>query len=856
MSLSPGTKLGPYEVLAALGAGGMGEVYRARDARIGREVAVKVLPSDVAVDGERLRRFEREARTVGSLSHPNLLALFDVGRHEGVPYLVTELLDGATLRGLLTDGRFPQRKAVEYAIQIARGLAAAHEKGVVHRDVKPENVFVDRDGQVKVLDFGLATVVRPDEADKADSDLITSTSPTHAGVLAGTIGYMSPEQVRGQPADERSDVFALGAVLYEMLSGKRAFKRDSQVETLHAILNEDPPEVSRSDQPLPVPLERIVRRCLEKDPRQRFRSAQDVAFALEAVAGSGVSGPAVAAERTATDRLWSWLGAGLIALAALGAVAYGLGRASGIATGRIAAVPTLRQLTFRKGSIGSARFSPDGNTVLYDADWDGGPHEVYSTRLDSVESRSLGLVGAEVVATAPGEVFVHRRQNDTLARAPLEGGTLREIADHVDWADWARASGTAAILRSVGGRQRLEFPVGRVLYEATPPSSMDKVRVSPHGDLVAFDEFTDNTSGAGSIAVVDLAGRKTVLSSGWSESVGLAWSPDSSEVWFTAARIGRSRALYAVSLTGKVRTLLRTPGSLALLDIFPDGRVLLMHLRMRYQAAGFFPGDKQEHDYSWMDETMATGLSPDGKKLVLHEDGEGGGSSFSSYLRETDGKAAVRLGDGAATAFSDDGRFVLAYDPRHELTLIPTGPGESRRLRRGTIDRIIWATFFPDGKRILIAGHEAGRPVRDFVQDLPDGEPRAVTPEGVRHWAPNPISPDGRIAACAGGLSSWTLYPVDGGAPEPMPWIKGGERLERWSADGRAVYIREAKRPQARIVRLDLRTGRRELWKELFPADGAGVYEIPFPLITPDGRYYAYSYGRDLSELYLVEGLK
>src|SRR5262245_2380389 len=289
--LTAGTRLGPYEVLGPLGAGGMGEVYRARDERIGREVAVKVLPTDVGGDAERLRRFEREARTVGSLNHPNLLSLFDVGRHEGLPYLVTELLEGATLRGLLTDGRFPQRQAVDYAIQMARGLAAAHEKGVVHRDLKPENLFVTRDGRVKVLDFGLAKLVKPKEAERADSEEPTATSPTDAGVLLGTVGYMSPEQVRGHPADERSDVFALGAVLYEMVSGRRAFKRDSQVETLNAILKEDPPEASGGSRSMPPAVDRIVRRCLAEDPVQGFRSAHDVDLGLQggsgAVSGSG-----------------------------------------------------------------------------------------------------------------------------------------------------------------------------------------------------------------------------------------------------------------------------------------------------------------------------------------------------------------------------------------------------------------------------------------------------------------------------------------------------------------------------------------------------------------------------------------
>src|SRR5262249_10928065 len=268
-------------------------------------------------DRDRLQRFEREARIAGSLNHPNLLSLFDVGAHDGAPYLVTEMLEGATLRGLLTGGSLPPRKAVEYGVQIARGLAAAHEKGIIHRDLKPENLFVTRDGRVKVLDFGLAKLTRPGEAEKARPEVSTATSPTDAGVLLGTVGYMSPEQVRGQPADERSDIFALGAVLYEMLSGRRAFKRDSQVETLNAILKEEPPGVGGPGPPIPPAVERIVRRCLEKDPAERFRSAHDVAFALEAL--SGLSWTGDAAQPPTTGRWWRWTA--LAAFAALAALA-------------------------------------------------------------------------------------------------------------------------------------------------------------------------------------------------------------------------------------------------------------------------------------------------------------------------------------------------------------------------------------------------------------------------------------------------------------------------------------------------------------------------------------------------------
>ena len=291
MALTSGTKLGPYEIQSPLGAGGMGEVYRARDTRLDREVAIKVLPESFARDADRLRRFEQEARTVAALNHPNILGVYDIGQHQGSPYMVCELLDGETLREKMNDGPMPQRRAIEYASQLAEGLAAAHDKGVVHRDLKPENVFVTKDGRVKVLDFGLAKLARIEEARAQGAEGATATVPAHTmpGMVLGTAGYMSPEQVRGKEVDARTDIFAFGAILYEMLSGQRAFKGESSIETMNAILKDDPPELETDKLELSPGLERIVRRCLEKEPARRFHSARDVGFALEAISGTSSS---------------------------------------------------------------------------------------------------------------------------------------------------------------------------------------------------------------------------------------------------------------------------------------------------------------------------------------------------------------------------------------------------------------------------------------------------------------------------------------------------------------------------------------------------------------------------------------
>ena len=322
MSISPGSRLGPYEVLSPLGAGGMGEVYRARDTRLGREVAVKVLPASFLSDPDRLHRFEQEAKAASLLNHPNITAVHDIGQHDGAPYVVQELLEGETLRGRLAGGALPVRKAIDYAIQLAHGLAAAHEKGIVHRDLKPENLFLTKDGRVKILDFGLAKLTQPQSQGGPQTNVPTVAS-TEPGVVMGTLGYMSPEQVKGLSADQRSDIFAFGAILYEMLSGQRAFHRDSAAETMSAILREEPPDLSVTNQNIQPRLERIVRHSLEKNPEQRFHSAHDLAFDLETLSDipglvqAGRAAPAAGSRRARWTLIIGGAVAAALALAAL-----------------------------------------------------------------------------------------------------------------------------------------------------------------------------------------------------------------------------------------------------------------------------------------------------------------------------------------------------------------------------------------------------------------------------------------------------------------------------------------------------------------------------------------------------------
>jgi eukaryotic-like serine/threonine-protein kinase len=480
MNLHSGDRLGPYEILAPLGAGGMGEVYRARDPRLKREVAVKVLPSAFSLDAERLRRFEQEALATAALNHPNILAVFDIGASEGAPYVVSELLEGETLRQRMGGGAMAARKALDYALQMAHGLAAAHEKGIVHRDLKPENIFVTKDGRVKILDFGLAKLTQASAGDHTMSHF------TEAGVVLGTAGYMSPEQVRGGSVDARSDIFSFGAILYEMLSGQRAFHRDTAADTMSAILKEEPPELSATNRNISPALERIVQHCLEKSPEQRFHAASDIAFDLEHLSGvssTSARARAIPATKPQGKLLAMIAGGATLALAMLG-LGWWLGHGSGTRP-----MAEYQQITFRTGSIGNARFTPDGG-IVYSAAWEGSENQLYLSRTDDPGSRELGIKDAELLSISKGGELAIRlntqghggyARSGTLARVPLSGGTPREVLENVGDAEFSADGNNLAIIRYVpeNNHWRLEYPIGNVLVDSI--NWLSHPTISPDG---------------------------------------------------------------------------------------------------------------------------------------------------------------------------------------------------------------------------------------------------------------------------------------------------------------------------------------------------------------------------------------
>jgi serine/threonine protein kinase len=863
VSLDPGRRFGPYEILALLGSGGMGEVYRARHGRLERDVALKVLPSHLADEPEALARFAAEARAVAALSHPNILAIHDFAAEDGTAFAVMELLEGETLRERLARGALPPRKAAECAVQIARGLGAAHEKGIVHRDLKPENLFLTRDGQVKILDFGLA---RQEPARPAsDTDSPTLTRQTQPGTVLGTVGYMAPEQVRGLAATPRSDIFSLGAVLYEMLTGRRAFQRPTGAETMTAILNDEPPGLDESGGVSPA-LERILRRCLEKRPEDRFRSVHDLAFALE-IASGVVSDASLAVGRDAARRKRRWRVVAGIAVALGIGTSLGFFGASRDRSSGEPPSPGFRRLTFRRGTVRSARFSPDGKTIAYGAAWDGLPVKIFLIRSESVWSKTVDVPDAEVFSvSSAGEMAVglgYRWLGDmgsgTLAQVGLFGGAPRPLLEDVRGADWTPAGSELAVVRRVGTRERIEFPPGRVQYDTD--GYLSDIRFSPAGDRIAFLDHPVLEDNRGDVAVLDLAGpeagRKRTLSRGWARAQGLAWSPGGGEIWFSADRAGGDYAVHAVSLDARERVVLRAPATVILLDVARDGRVLLARETQSWEIVARTAGG--ERDLSWLDRTRSSDIAADGGAVLATHLGVGSGPNYSVYLRSTDGAPAVRLGEGEARSLSPDGRWAatVVYGPPDRVVLLPTGPGEARTLPNPglAVRDVHW---LPDGRRLLVSGHEPGRIVAAaYVQDVEGGAPRRVSPDGAtddRHWGP--VSPDGRlVAATRSSDGRVALHPVEGGVPREVPGEAPGQLPIRWSADGRSLFTVGRGLP-VRIHRLDVATGRRELLREIAPADPAGVGGWPQVQITPDGRSYACTYVRRLSDLYLAEGLR
>jgi Tol biopolymer transport system component len=850
----------------------MGEVYRARDSRLGRDVAVKVLPPAVADSPTVLARFEREAQAVAALSHPNILTLHDVGKAastssgQAVTYAVMELLEGETLRARLADGALPQRKALDIAAQIARGLAAAHDKHIAHRDLKPENVFITADGSVKILDFGLARNTAVSPAPAADS--ATVAPGTEPGMVLGTVGYMAPEQVRGEGGDQRSDVFALGCVLYEMLIGRRAYQRDTPAETMTAILKEDPPEPSASGVILSPGIQRIVRRCLEKRPEERFQSTRDLAFALESAldASSSGSGTSAMPAMATAARRWSagvpLLAAGLLIGAAVAGFALH-GRQQAAATA--AAAPTYTRLTFERGTIRDARFTPDGQSVIYSAAWEGNPLRIFMTRTDAPESVRLGLPDARLLsisrsgemAISLGHVYEGWMGFGTLARSSVLGSAPRVLLDDVREAEWSPDGSELAVIRHADALEQIEFPIGKTLY--TTSGYISDLRFSPSGDALAFSDHPIFGDDAGAVSMMDRAGKRRVLADGYNSVRGLAWAPGGNEVWFSATRGGSSggaEGLYAVTRTGALRVVMTGPSRSTLFDIGSDGRVLIGHETPDRRVEVLMPGANAPVDVSVRAASISQWISDDGTAFTISDQST---PKYTAYLVKKGG-AAIALGDGQAYGVSSDGRWVLSLPvDGSQVLLHPTGAGQTRALPNPQHVLVQIAAWLPDSRHIVMFGQPQGQPLRGYVQDIDGGDPRAFTPANIGanllRWWTLPVSPDGSRVVARNRDGVPAIYRISDGQTQPVPGVAADDVPVQWSADGAALYVARGAGVPWVIDRADLATGRRTHLVDIRARDAAGL-RLSMLSITPDGKCYVHSFSRLLTDLFVVDGLR
>jgi Tol biopolymer transport system component len=848
VTLSTGTRLGPYEILAPIGAGGMGEVYRARDSRLSRDVAIKVLPASFSTDPERLRRFEQEARAAGMLNHPNITAVYDIGRSEGdgAPYVVQELLEGETLRNRLAGGAFTSRRAIGHALQIAQGLAAAHEKGIVHRDLKPENIFVTSEGRVKILDFGLAKLTQPDKANASQTNLPTVTPGTEAGVVLGTLGYMSPEQVRGKPADARSDIFSLGAIFYEMLSGRRAFHGDTAADTISAILTRDPPDLSETNRRIPESLDRIVRHCLEKAPEARFHSASDIAFDLEAISGTSLQVQPAAAGgdwRRRTLRVLPWLALPLAALA------FWAGRRSAPPKSSLAAgLPgEVRQLTFQPGQEDFPALSPDGGSFLYVA----GAVEsrrIYLQRVGGQNPINLTkdspAADTQPVFSPSGDLIAFRSERDGggIFIMGATGENVRRLTDfgfnpawspdgkqiaissesvthpyaRIGYADlWIVDAATGQKRIVLSGKERAEHGGG----DATQPSW------SPHGYRIAYWGLRGDTGWRDVWTVPAGGGPPVDVTNDAATDWNPVWSPDGRYLYFGSDR-GGSLNLWRVPIDEQSGRTLGPPEPALLPATFVgqfsfarDGR----HLAYRTQEArgtlfriAFDSG--AERLASAPAPVLQTSMvilnvdvSPDGLWLAFRP----GFGQEDIFLARTDGTGLRHLTDDA-------------YRDR--------GP-----------------KFSPDGKRIGFYSNRGGR--YDVWSINIDGSGLAPLTKNAAHgpWFPN-WSPDGTRLAFPDGTNSYVFRlgasPGDGSI-EPLPFPPGGGwmQVSGWSPDARVLLGQRQSGSDRHLLLYSLETKK---FDDLGPADSGEISVVgtlgALPVFLADGKRILYlGEGRRLS---------
>jgi Tol biopolymer transport system component len=830
-----------YRVERELGAGGMATVYLAQDLKHDRKVALKVLrPELAAVIGAD--RFLAEIKTTANLQHPHILALFDSGTVQGTVFYVMPYVEGESLRDRLSrEKQLPIDTAVQIAKEVADALQYAHGHGVIHRDIKPENILL-HGGHALVADFGIALAAATSGGARM----------TETGMSLGTPHYMSPEQAMGERAlDARSDIYALGCVLYEMLLGEPPFSGPTAQAIVAKVMTEKPASLMARRDRIPPAVEETVLTALEKLPADRFASAGDFAAALTAPAGRVRATP-----RTAQPPVRrASLVAGALALLVLGFLAgrWAMGA-------RQAPALVFTPKTFHDQAIYTARFAPDGKTIVYSAMSDITAPELFVVRPEYPEQVPLGLAAthllsvsskSELAVLVRAEYIHHSLFHGTLARVPLGGGAPREVLDGVREADWSPDGAELAIIHDVSGRDRLEYPVGTVLYEAS--GYLSNPRVAPDGKHLAFAEHPWRWDDRGTVKIVDLQGKAVATSREFTSIEGLVWRPESDEVLFAAySAAAFTMTIHAMDRAGHLRVALSGPGDLIPHDVSAAGQLLLTRDEGAYRMMLKGPGARHEMDASWLNSSFRPTLSHDGSLLAFASGGPEAGPNYDVLLQRTDGGKVARLGEGSPAAFSPDGKWVLAFVPSTppRVVLYPTGAGTERGIDVGPFETISDADWFPDGQSILVCGNRTGEASRCYVQPLAGGTPRPVTPDGTGAGL---VSPDGREVAAFGPSLGHRRYPVAGGEGRDIPGLTANDYVARWSPDGRSLII--ARSNSHTVGRLDLATGRREPILTVGEGRASGPTRTPFFTMADDPAVYAYVAFPYLSQLFTVNSV-